>query len=434
MRSISLSLMAISVCACRCDSNLISVADDAGVSACAEQGLPCQVTSGPCGGTGVYVCDPDGGAPVCASVSPNPVNACGGCTELAAKPGDPCGACGTYGCIGADFLACGDPGKNACGGCKPLSAAPGSACGICGTYACSGNDALTCSNDNPNACGGCAILPAKPGDPCTANGVPGTYVCAGSDSLICVTNGCVVFTNPDFCPSTGGWVPRTRWGYEYAALESGPPCIAHGVVGVPDGGSWPSPGYGVATFAPTGSQKLCISATSYVCVEYETPVMAGLGGSCAECDGPGYQDCVANLGASLTFYDSAGNVLSAAYAGPRTWGIGDSSVPNVTAAGSLTSDGVVYDMFTCTKNGTPQVFLHAEDPSRHHFRAKVSDLVPAGEQPVSATWEVGHSYPNDPPSEPTEMKVYSAFLGTPNSYAFCNCLGGSWNGSACLGI
>jgi hypothetical protein len=429
--------------ACNCDAKLTDVTDqDSGAPVCAVKGQPCSLSTGPCGSEGTLDCPPDGGTPICVGVVANPANACGGCATLAGKPGDTCGKCGTYGCISANDVVCSDPGVNACGGCARLSGKPGASCGTCGTYACNGTDAVSCGGDTPNGCGGCSALTANPGDPCSVSGLSGTWQCSGPDSLTCVTtsSNCVVFTNPDFCPSSAGWVPTIRWGYEYAALESGPPCVAHGLVEAPDagpagGGTWPSPGYGVSTFVPAVTQKLCVSPASYVCVDYETPAMAGLGGACGICDGTGgYEDCVANLGAGLTFYDGAGNVLSQAFAGPRTWGIGDTPMPNATAAGSMTSDSVVYDLFTCTKSGTPKIFLHAEDPSRHHFRAKVSQLVPAGEQPVAVTWEVGHSYPNDPPSEPTEMKVYSAFLGTPDTPAFCTCLGGNWNGSSCLGI
>lgn len=401
----------------------------AGIGACLREGrLICAA-----GGLGT-ICDAFPGAPsaeICGDGvdqdcdgADAPENACGGCSRLDAQPGDRCGACGRTGCLAADAVACADPGTNDCGGCEPLAARPGDGCGTCGTTVCDGRDRVRCGDGTPNACGGCRSLTGRPGDPCAAGS--GTLSCSGPDSLTCVTTGCTAFANPDFC-NTAAWTPSVRWGDEHADLHPGPPCYAHTRVD--------KTGYGVAMIKPSGGARLCAPSVAYLCVDYEATLEAGLGGLCELCDGAGgYENCVANLAAYVVFYDAMGNSLSDVYVGNRTFGLGDAVMPDASAAGTLTSDGALYERHHCTRQGARHVFLDTDTTARHKFRARVSDLVPAGVSPVSATLEVGRVYSNEPPSMPTEMKVYRAFLGAPSNAEFCACLGGTWTGSVCAGI
>ncbi len=83
----------------------------------------------------------------------NPVNACGGCSELEALPGEPC--------------------DEDCGG---------------GVYDCDGPDALTCLGaDPPNSCGGCSELAHEPGDSCCDG--RSEWECRGADSVECRSGG-----------------------------------------------------------------------------------------------------------------------------------------------------------------------------------------------------------------------------------------------------
>ncbi|MBW2702036.1 MAG: hypothetical protein JRF33_14565 [Deltaproteobacteria bacterium] len=79
-----------------------------------------QVEAGPCGG--------------------DPVNACGGCSQLDSQPGTPCGDCGSLVCDGQDALRCDDPGLNECGTCGPV---PVEGCPDAGTDAGEAEDAGT---------------------------------------------------------------------------------------------------------------------------------------------------------------------------------------------------------------------------------------------------------------------------------------------------
>ena len=187
-------------------------------------GTSCSVGDGACRNAGKYVCisaDETG-----CDAQPKPKNDCGGCAQLAHKPGQSCmGECAATGrwvCRGSDDVVCDavSKPKNACRGCTTLITEPGSPCigecGEVGTFQCSGQEATVCKYTKMrNVCGGCnAVFPEEapgkpcrgPGDPCPATGV---WRCEGTGTLeaatICtnlvsgtpnVCGGCNVLVNP----------------------------------------------------------------------------------------------------------------------------------------------------------------------------------------------------------------------------------------------
>ncbi len=81
-------------------------------------------------------------------------NLCGGCSALAANPGDPCGVCedGLLTCAGPDEVICqGDSPDNGCGGCTPLPIPPDQPCGVCrlDRTVCAGKSDTACNGDTP---------------------------------------------------------------------------------------------------------------------------------------------------------------------------------------------------------------------------------------------------------------------------------------------
>lgn len=117
--------------------------------------------------------------------APCETNACGGCEELAAQPGEACGTCdsGSWACDGADALTCeddlGDEALNTCGGCGAIEEV-GTSCGCGGArWVCDGTESVCMGGDGDpeaNACGGCAMLPGAPDGPCGTCG-SGTFRC-----------------------------------------------------------------------------------------------------------------------------------------------------------------------------------------------------------------------------------------------------------------
>lgn len=141
----------------------------------------------------------------CGEDEPQPIiddsNDCGGEETLTwegeeAEKDAPCGECGVLDCHDDDpnTLVCEDPGENACGGCDELAADPGDDCtapdGEEGIYVCAGDNAVECDPDALNACGGTEELDEDPGDycgPCLLD----IYQCDGVNDVACSNNvGC----------------------------------------------------------------------------------------------------------------------------------------------------------------------------------------------------------------------------------------------------
>lgn len=122
-------------------------------------------------------------------------NECGGEEQLvfegeAMSPMESCGDCGVLVCDGENELVCEDPGTNACDGCAELEAQPGDDCtdedGDPGQFACDGEeaDSLICQVGDVNACGGTEPLDHTPGDSCGPCELD-TYQCVGSNDIEC---------------------------------------------------------------------------------------------------------------------------------------------------------------------------------------------------------------------------------------------------------
>jgi hypothetical protein len=120
--------------------------------------------------------------------------ACEACNEDVAVGGE-CGACGlgTWSCDGVTAICTGgDTPANACGGCAEIAATPGDACGICdtGVWTCAADsESAVCTGDLGddafNSCGGCGVLDGAPDDACGVCG--GLWECADdSNSVACV--------------------------------------------------------------------------------------------------------------------------------------------------------------------------------------------------------------------------------------------------------
>ena len=113
-------------------------------------------------------------------------NACGGCTVLAAAPGDACSTCGVYACGGPDTLTCTSARLNNCGVCgapdvSGLNVACTGSNGCVGTMGC--DDAGTgsaCVFPAKNNCGVCGADDVRDvGSSCTVGSCDGTWVCNG---------------------------------------------------------------------------------------------------------------------------------------------------------------------------------------------------------------------------------------------------------------
>jgi hypothetical protein len=146
-----------------------------------------RVSCGECD-DGKLVCD---GPDDLTCLGASPVNACGGCGELAGDVGEACGVCrdGAMACQTDGTLACeGASEPNACGGCGMLDGAPGSACDRdgpeAGAWSCASPDKVRCVSAEENACGGTGDLANAPLEPCGACN-RGVIVCNGKDDVRC---------------------------------------------------------------------------------------------------------------------------------------------------------------------------------------------------------------------------------------------------------
>lgn len=136
-------------------------------------------------------------------------NACGGCGELTARPGDSCEPCGTYQCAGKEAVVCGGGVPNNCNQCNaPNVNGLGANCvgtnGCAGTTVCNpdGGMGAACPGMKRNNCNVCGA-PDVPGlgGACTAGGCAGTLACnpAGTGS-VCTgpgRNNCNACGQPD---------------------------------------------------------------------------------------------------------------------------------------------------------------------------------------------------------------------------------------------
>jgi hypothetical protein len=121
-------------------------------------------------------------------------NACGGCSPLAANPGDSCDPCGTYQCQGREAVVCSGGVPNNCGQCnKPDVDGVGVACvggnGCNGMTVCNpdGGSVVFCQGgprNNCNVCGSTDV--AGLGDMCSTGGCNGTKACnAAGNGWVC---------------------------------------------------------------------------------------------------------------------------------------------------------------------------------------------------------------------------------------------------------
>jgi len=130
----------------------------------------------------------------------DPVNACGGCSELSAVPDTECGGegcgTGTWECVGQESVECvsEDASLNACGGCAELDGEIEGECGECGQFECSDDgESLECDDPGENECGGCDELEHPVDEECGVCG-GGVGECNDDGTSSCVganpTNGC----------------------------------------------------------------------------------------------------------------------------------------------------------------------------------------------------------------------------------------------------
>jgi formylglycine-generating enzyme required for sulfatase activity len=137
---------------------------------------------------GDTVCSPLAGPATDGGSGGQPLNACGGTSNLTVPSGLPgagepatlgasCGVCGRgeLVCDGAERVRCTvdeEAQVNACEGCEVLTNALNTPCGTCATgrTVCEGTDAFRCEADlgagGTNACGGCGPLPGAAGNAC----------------------------------------------------------------------------------------------------------------------------------------------------------------------------------------------------------------------------------------------------------------------------
>lgn len=162
---------------------------------------------GPCGrGTWIETTD---GRRHCSGESA--LNACGGCTPLAATVGSACGPCGgSWQCDAGEITCVGGGERNACGGCAELDAPVNFGC-YNGIYTCSGPNDVVCRDTGANACGGDADveLDPPPGTACGTCG-QGVVVCDGGTATMCADGELGVNACGGCAPLAG--VPGTACG------------------------------------------------------------------------------------------------------------------------------------------------------------------------------------------------------------------------------
>ena len=136
-------------------------------------------------------------------------NACGGCGELTARPGDPCEPCGTFQCSGKEAVVCSGGVPNNCMQCNaPNVNGLGANCvganGCAGTTVCNpdGGMGSACPGVKRNNCNVCGA-PDVPGlgTACSAGGCAGTLACdTAGTGAVCTgpgRNNCNACGQPD---------------------------------------------------------------------------------------------------------------------------------------------------------------------------------------------------------------------------------------------
>lgn len=267
-------------------------------------------------------------------------NACGGCGELDAQPGESCEGCGTAACDGTESIVCEMPspgpgesclaangcdGAYACGqdglvACMPTALK--NSCGVCGgnpigdlgatcvsAEGCNGQRLCTADGEGTECvapaknscgvCGGPAI--AGLGDACTANGCGGTLVCdstgTGTRCNAPVQNACGVCGGPDFGGKRPGDSCTTAQGCSgtlacdgtgTGLVCNGPAKNACGVCGGPDLGA-DKPGdpcssdegcNGTLACNGDGTGYVCSAPVKNACGLCGGPALVGLGDAC----------------------------------------------------------------------------------------------------------------------------------------------------------
>jgi hypothetical protein len=140
----------------------------------------------------------------------------------------------------------------------------------------------------------------------------------------------------------------------------------------------------------------------------------------------------------VTFGDASGAGVSQTMIGAKAYGVGDSDNADASNAGTLTTDSVAYDKWECLDGGGvwPRMFVDYDPPalpSRHRFRARLAELVPAASSnAVTFTFQMSAYFGASSPT--VVVRVYSFYVGSVTSPEFCACMAGTWDGSACLGI
>lgn len=153
-----------------------------------EPALPGESCSLTCG-TGVLQCSGEEALTCVEDGTSLPPNVCGGCGPLPGQVGSACGFCGDgeWACDGDQLRCTGAGTTDACGGCSEEQARPGQRCGDDGRWACDGPE-LVCQGGEVgterNACGGEGSLDHAPGEACGACG-SGVWFCASTETLAC---------------------------------------------------------------------------------------------------------------------------------------------------------------------------------------------------------------------------------------------------------
>ncbi|MGE3459863.1 MAG: hypothetical protein AB7O24_32435 [Kofleriaceae bacterium] len=172
-----------------------------------------------------------------------------------------------------------------------------------------------------------------------------------------------------------------------------------------------------------------------ICIDYEVLNDGTNTGACDACDGAGgFERCVLTSAAYIRFFDASGNGAAITAVGARLYGVGDGAEFDATADGTLTSDGVAYSRWACPYLGLPRLYVDFDPPalpSRHRFRARLSDLLPPGVT-ASRFSSLSEAYYGATPS--ASLRVYDFYVGDVSNEGFCSCLGGTWDGTACAAI